>query len=80
MSSVSKKPILNVFIEASIVGILLVFFVKFCDKYIVPLLYVPNKYITYEMELYIVSGFLFHFVCEYTGLNLWYAKDYCKLI
>jgi hypothetical protein len=27
-----------------------------------------------------ISGYLFHLVCEYSGLNVWYSKDYCEII
>jgi hypothetical protein len=27
-----------------------------------------------------ISGLLFHILCEYSGLNVWYSKDYCEII
>lgn len=74
---VSKKSYMRIFSEASIVGIcliLLVMIIQNFAKYI-PDLFNDNKFI----EILFISGFLFHILFEYTGLNLWYAKDYCSL-
>lgn len=27
-----------------------------------------------------LSGGLFHLICEITGLNVWYSKNYCKIL
>lgn len=27
-----------------------------------------------------LSGGLFHLICEITGLNVWYSKEYCKIL
>ena len=27
-----------------------------------------------------ISGYLFHIVCEYTGVNVWYSLAYCDLL
>tara|TARA_B100001094_G_C17429214_1_gene438348 strand:+ start:190 stop:429 length:240 start_codon:yes stop_codon:yes gene_type:complete len=27
------------------------------------------------IKLFFVSGFLFHFFCEFTGINKWYCKN-----
>jgi hypothetical protein len=77
--SLSKKPFTLVITEAIIVGLLLVGFVKVTKDYI--LQYIPNLSGQKEtIELFIIAGFLFHIVCEYTGINLWYSKEYCKLL
>jgi hypothetical protein len=76
---VYKKPFTLVITEAIIVGILLVGFVKLTKDYILPR--IPNLSGQKEtIELFIIAGFLFHIVCEYTGVNLWYSKEYCKLL
>ena len=27
-----------------------------------------------------ISGYIFHVLCEYTGVNVWYSKDYYEII
>ena len=75
----SPKPFLTIFIEASIVGILLIGFVKLIKDYILP--HIPdisgNKN---TIELILIAGFLFHMSFEYSGINAWYSKEYCKLL
>ena len=74
----SKKKVINVLIEASVVGICLVLLVKMFS-YIVN--YLPNITNTSkQIELLFVSGFMFHILFEYTGLNVWYSIEYCKLL
>ena len=76
--SQSKKKVVNVLIEASIVGICLVLLVKMFS-YIVH--YLPNITNTSkQIELLFVSGFMFHILFEYSGLNVWYSIEYCKLL
>ena len=75
----SPKPFLTIFLEASIVGLLLVAIIKLVKDYL--LQYIPdisgNKN---TIELFFVAGFLFHLIFEYSGINAWYSKEYCKLL
>lgn len=75
---ISKKNLLSVLSEASIVGLLLVIFMNFVNTYLLP--YIPdfsgNKK---AIEAVFITGLAFHLICEYTGLNLWYSREYCKL-
>lgn len=77
----SVKSLLTVTIEATLVGLLMIVIAKFIKDYV--LQYIPiNLSITRNknIELLFISGFLFHILFEYSGINLWYAKEYCKLI
>lgn len=70
----SSKSLGLVFIEASVVGvflILLVYIVKQFENYL------PIKS---EIVTLFLAGFLFHIIFEYTGVNAWYSKQYCKLL
>jgi hypothetical protein len=66
----SLKTVRLVAIEAIVVGICLVAFVK-----LVRYLYDPKD----EMMLLFIAGVLFHIIFEYSGINLWYSIEYCKL-
>lgn len=72
---VSKKSFQTVLIEAVVVGVLLIG------------VYIPVSYATdyfyknFQYKIFVdlfVSGALFHLICEYTGVNLWYAQNYPK--
>ena len=77
--SLSKKPITLVLTEAIIVGVCLIGFVKLTQIYILPK--IPDwSGQKNTIELYIISGALFHLAFEYSGVNLWYSKEYCKLL
>lgn len=78
------KSIQTVFIEAIVVGILLIPFTYTAAFIIKPFTKRPmlpdvckswNKYYIMEINLF-VAGFLFHLVLEYVGINRWYAKNY----
>ena len=58
------KPILTLFTEALVVGILLVGLYYILSQYYKPL---PAVFL---------SGAIFHLLCEITGINRWYAKTY----
>jgi len=86
MNFVSKKPISTVILEGFIVGISLIFLVTFVD-YLISLIH-PFKFnlfqqlINFEFHyllVFFITGLLFHLIFEYTGLNLWYSLEYCKL-
>jgi len=78
-SQISLKPFKLVLIEAIIVGIFLIGFVKLVKEYILP--HIPNLSGQKEnIELFFLTGFIFHFSFEYTGVNLWYSREYCKLL
>jgi hypothetical protein len=64
------KSITNVLIEAVIVGIGLIAIVRMVSYF----------KLNNEMLTLFVSGVTFHIICEYTGVNEWYARDYCKLL
>lgn len=69
--TLSLKPISLIFTEAVVVGIFLILFVK-SIRYI----YEPKD----EMIILFLAGFLFHIAFEYSGINLWYSLEYCKLV
>ena len=76
--SVTKKDFITVLSEGFIVGLLTILIVNILKNHIH---HIPNfsgepeKY-----ELYLLTGALFHIICEYVGFNMWYAKSYCSLI
>ena len=66
--------------EAFVVGIglvVLVFIIKKMDK-VVPNIFKNGK--EKLLETAFISGFIFHLICEYTGVNAWYSLEYCKLL
>jgi hypothetical protein len=76
ISKVSKKPVLTVLIEAIVVGVGLIAFVYLVETYLAK--YFPKIIQNIKIQNIFLSGFLFHIVFEYSGINLWYAKDYYK--
>jgi hypothetical protein len=74
----SSKSLLTVTIEATVVGLLIIIITKIVKDYL--LMYIPNFTGNKNIELLFISGFLFHILFEYSGINLWYAKEYIKLI
>jgi len=75
MEKYSLKTFSTVITESIIVGIGLIVLYYLIDYSL--------QFLNYKFPQYIVlfvSGFIFHILCEYTGINLWYSKEYCKLI
>lgn len=73
----SSKSLNLVLLEASVVGIglvVLVYILKQLDAYI------PDLFGYKEIQTLFIAGALFHILYEYTGINAWYAKEYCKLL
>ncbi len=71
----SLKPISTVIIEAVVVGALLIAFV-----FGVQMIVLRTSYKIPFAAVIFISGALFHIVCEYTGVNMWYSKKYCQLM
>ncbi len=79
LAQLSQKKLSSVLIESTVVGVSLAVLVKLVKNFV--LQYIPDISGNKEgIELLVTVGFLFHMICEYTGVNLWYAKEYCKLI
>ena len=74
----SAKPVSLIVIEASVVGVCLIILVYILKHYVD---YIPNfSGNRSEIEFLFVVGVIFHALFEYTGVNLWYSKEYCKLL
>jgi hypothetical protein len=65
------KNVITIIKESIFVGIILVVLYELYEY----LWITTNKMI----NLFIV-GALFHIICEYTGLNVWYSLEYCKML
>jgi hypothetical protein len=57
---------MKVLLEALVVGLLLV------------LLYIVARRFMDAVPAVFVSGAAFHLICEATGVNAWYARNYFK--
>ena len=73
----SFKSLSTIITESTVVGIGLIF-VYYIVNYIITN-YIPQLNLNLHIKLFI-SGFIFHVICEYTGVNIWYVKEYSKLM
>lgn len=74
----SKKSITGVLIEAVVVGVCLILFGNFIEYFKDSIPNISGR--KDKIEVYFIAGFIFHLVFEWSGINLWYAKEYCKII
>jgi hypothetical protein len=71
------KSFNTVLFESIFVGALLVVLytlVEYIAKNILNVTNIPS------FALLFLSGALFHLICEYTGINVWYVREYNKLL
>jgi hypothetical protein len=66
-----KKSAINILVEASLVGLVLILIFLFINAIII------NQSSILKLFL---SGFIFHLLCEVSGLNIVYAKHYSALL
>jgi hypothetical protein len=69
------KPNTVILTEATIVGIILIL-LFYVIQNLTDDLIKNNKY-KFILQLF-MTGALFHLIFEFSGLNIWYAKDYVK--
>ena len=75
-----SKPFYQVMIEAIIVGQILIWVYYITKIFILPNITVFVDFTNNEIATLFISGFLFHIICEVTGVNVWYAKNYYSLL
>jgi hypothetical protein len=74
----SAKSIQTVLIEAVVVGVCLIGFHYVLSFALTDMIKDTFKDYTNFFILFL-TGAVFHLVFEYTGINLWYSEEYCKL-
>jgi hypothetical protein len=68
-----SKPFVQLIIESIVVGQLLLSVHYVTKNMLFPDIHNP-------MIILFLSGFFFHLLCEITGINLWYVKNYNKYL
>lgn len=66
-----QKSYITIIIEAIIVGILLIIVFN-ATQYLL-----PNQR---QLTQLFISGAMFHILCEVSGVNIWYAKNYVDIL
>ena len=72
------KNFTTIILEAVIVGVSMVFISLFIDKYFD--VYLPKITKIAMVDGVFYTGILAHFIFEYSGVNIWYSKEYCKIL
>jgi len=75
-----QKPILQILIEAIVIGQLVLY-----TYWILTILVLPNLIniidLTHNNTIIIfLTGFFVHIISEMTGINLWYVKNYTSIL
>ncbi len=65
-------------IESTIIGISLVLIFSLVLLSITSIKLFNDSHNIQMVLSVLLSGIIFHILCEYTGINAWYSKDYCK--
>ena len=73
-----NKSIKKVTIEAFIVGLFLTILFGIILVIMTPIL--KNNHMIHMLLSVFIAGGLFHIICEYTNVNIWYSKQYCDII
>lgn len=79
ISQVSAKSVSRIFIEALVVGALLIIFHDITLR-VLEMNSFSKKLIENKLVILFIAGFVFHIACEYSGINKWYSVDYCEKI
>jgi hypothetical protein len=67
-------------IEAPIVGVLLIILFSVILFLLNFSTLIKKNHNIHMMLSVFLAGALFHILCEYSGVNVWYSKDYIELI
>lgn len=74
------KPFYQIMIEGIVVGQLLIWVYYITKMLILPNLTLLIDLTKSEAATLFIAGFLFHIICEITGVNIWYVNNYYKLL
>ena len=67
----ANKTISRVVLEGIVIGIIFIILFR-----IIKSLLINNDNYTHLF----ITAFLFHILCEISGINIWYVKDYINLL
>lgn len=75
LSDVSTKAVSTVLTEAIVVGSVLVVLYKLVS-YLLPKKFMSSNSEGRNIVILFLAGAVFHLMFEYSGVNMWYAKNY----